>query len=113
MASDNVIQVTDANFDAEVLGSDQPVLLDFWAEWCPPCKMLSPVVDSIAEDYKGRVKVGKVDTDSNRATTMRFGIQNIPTVLVFRKGQLANRLQGFKAKREYSAVLDSLLAGPA
>ena len=94
-----------------MLASDQPVIVDFWAEWCPPCKLLSPVIDDLAEEYKGRVKIGKVDTDSNRNTAMRFSISAIPTVLVFKKGQLVQRLQGFRPKKDFKSVLDGLLAG--
>jgi thioredoxin 1 len=113
MASQSVVQFTDTNFENEVLTSEQPVLVDFWAEWCPPCKMLSPVIDDLAEEYKGRVKIGKVDTDSNRNTAMRFSISAIPTVLVFKKGQLVQRLQGFRPKKDFKSVLDSVLGVPA
>ncbi len=113
MASPSVVQFTDTNFETEVLSSDQPVLVDFWAEWCYPCKMLGPVIDELAEEYKGRVKIGKVDTDSNRNTAMRFSISAIPTVLVFKKGQLVQRLQGFRPKKDFKAVLDTALGVPA
>ena len=101
--------VTDASFATDVLQSDKPVLVDFWAEWCMPCKMLAPTIDKLAKDYAGKVKVGKVDTDSNRNTAMRFSISAIPTVLVFKKGQLVQRLQGFRPKKDFKAVLDSAL----
>src|SRR4051812_28553944 len=81
MAAENVIELTDENFEAEVLKSDKPVLVDFWAEWCMPCKMLGPTIDKLAKDYNGKVKVGKVDTDANRDVSMRFGISAIPTVI--------------------------------
>jgi thioredoxin 1 len=113
MASQNVVQFTDTNFESEVLASEQPVLVDFWAEWCGPCKMLTPIIDDLAEEYKGRAKIGKVDTDSNRNTAMRFSISAIPTVLVFKKGQLVQRLQGFRAKKDFKAVLDNALGAPA
>jgi len=109
MASQNVVQFTDTNFESEVLSSEQPVLVDFWAEWCGPCRMLAPVIDDLAEEYKGKVKVGKVDTDANRNTAMRFSISAIPTILVFKKGQLVQRLQGFRAKKDFKAVLDNVL----
>ena len=108
MASENVVQFTDANFESEVLTSQQPVLVDFWAEWCGPCRMLAPVIDSLAEEYKGRVKVGKLDTDSNRNTAMRFSINAIPTVLVFKGGQLVQRIQGLRGKRDFQTILDGV-----
>ena len=110
MASENVVEFTDSNFETEVLGSQQPVVVDFWAEWCQPCRMLAPVIESLAEDYKGRVKVGKLDTDSNRSTAMRFSINAIPTVLVFKGGQLVQRIQGLRGKRDFQAILDSVAA---
>src|SRR5215217_6347005 len=87
MASENVMELTDGNFEAEVLKSDKPVLVDFWAEWCMPCRMLAPTIEKIAKDYAGKVKVGKIDTDSNRDVSMRYGISAIPTVILFRNGQ--------------------------
>jgi thioredoxin 1 len=109
MASQNVMSFSDANFDTEVLASQTPVLVDFWAEWCGPCRMLAPVVDDLAEEYKGRVKVGKLDTDANRNTAMRFSINAIPTVLVFKGGQLVQRLQGLRGKKDFKAALDTAL----
>ena len=108
MASENVVEFNDSNFETEVLTSQQPVLVDFWAEWCSPCRMLAPVIDSLAEEYKGRVKVGKLDTDSNRNTAMRFSINAIPTVLVFKGGQLVQRIQGLRGKRDFQTILDNV-----
>jgi len=88
MASENIVEFTDQNFEAEVLKSDKPVLVDFWAEWCMPCRMLAPTIDKIAEAYLGKVKVGKVDTDSNREVAMKYGISAIPTVILFKGGVL-------------------------
>ena len=113
MASENIVQFSDANFEAEVLNSETPVLVDFWAEWCGPCRMLAPVIDDIAEEYKGKVKVGKLDTDANRNSAMRFSINAIPTVLVFKKGQLVQRLQGLRGKKDFKAALDAALGTPA
>src|SRR5262245_66395050 len=88
MSSPNVHVFTDANFDAEVLGSDQPVLVDFWAQWCPPCRALSPTIDALADQLAGRVKVGKVNTDENQGIAAKYGITSIPTVMVVRDGKL-------------------------
>ncbi len=113
MASENVVQFTDTNFDTEVLQSQTPVLVDFWAEWCGPCRMIAPVIDALAEEYKGKVKVGKVDTDANRATAMRFGIQSIPTLMIFKGGQLVQRLVGGHPRATLKGALDTALGTPA
>ena len=113
MASENVVQLTDTNFESEVLQSQTPVLVDFWAEWCGPCRMIAPVIDALAEEYKGRVKVGKVDTDANRNTAMRFSISAIPTILIFKNGQLVQRFQGGRGKKEFATALDTVLGTPA
>lgn len=108
MASANVSQFTDANFRDEVLKSDIPVLVDFWAEWCMPCKMLSPTIDALAEEFKGRAKVGKVDTDSNRETAVKYGISAIPTVIIFKNGEVAKKFVGLQSKNDFAAALESL-----
>ena len=110
MASENVLHFTDASFDTDVLKSDVPVLVDFWAEWCGPCQRLGPTIDQIAEEYKGKVRVGKVDTDSNQKTAMRYGISGIPTVLVFKKGELVKTLRGEQPKRAYKEALETIVA---
>ena len=107
MASENVLELTDQNFEAEVLKSDKPVLVDFWAEWCMPCKMLGPTIDKLAKDYAGKVKVGKVDTDANRDVSMRFGISAIPTVILFKDGKVANKFVGLRQEKEFKEVLDA------
>ena len=107
MAAENVIELTDENFEAEVLKSDKPVLVDFWAEWCMPCKMLGPTIDKLAKDYNGKVKVGKVDTDANRDVSMRFGISAIPTVILFKDGKIAQKFVGLRKEQEFKEVLDA------
>ena len=112
MAGNNVVQITDANFQQDVLNSSQPVLVDFWAQWCGPCRMLAPTIDELADEYKDRVKVAKVDTDSNHDTAMKFNISAIPTIILFNKGQIARRFVGLTSKKEFKAALDSVVAKP-
>ena len=96
MAGQNVVEFTDQNFEQEVLNSTQPVLVDFWAEWCMPCRMLAPTIDKIATEYAGKVKVGKVDTDANREISIKYGISAIPTVILFKNGQVAQKFVGLR-----------------
>ncbi len=109
MAGANVHAFDDSNFEAEVLNSDTPVLVDFWAEWCGPCQMLGPVIDEIADEYAGKIKVGKVDVDKAPQTAARFGIQNIPTVILFDKGQPVESFVGVRRKGDYQAAINSAL----
>jgi len=104
------LTVTDATFTEEVLESDVPVLVDFWASWCSPCKMIAPIVEELAGEYEGRVKVAKVDIDANPATPGMFGIMSIPTLMVFRGGQPAERIVGYQPKPSLKAKLDAVLA---
>jgi thioredoxin 1 len=106
-----VLDVTDDNFDQEVLKSAAPVLVDFWAPWCGPCKMVAPTVDAIANDYAGRARVVKVNTDVSRKAAMNYRIEGIPTLLVFKNGQPVERLVGVQSKDKLTAALDKHLNG--
>ncbi|HEX8325327.1 MAG TPA: thioredoxin [Tepidisphaeraceae bacterium] len=106
MASENVKEFTDGNFETEVLNSSEPVLVDFWAEWCMPCRALAPTIEKLAKDYAGKVKVGKVDTDSNRDVSIKYGINAIPTVILFKDGQVAQKFVGLKQERDFKAAID-------
>jgi thioredoxin 1 len=108
MANPNVSEFTDDNFDSEVLQSDKPVLVDFWAEWCMPCRLLSPVIDAIANDFAGRAKVGKVDIETNLKIAARYSVQMIPTIMIFKDGQMVKKLVGGKKKDELAAALQEL-----
>jgi thioredoxin 1 len=94
------IEVTDSNFETEVLKSDKPVLIDFWAVWCGPCKMIAPTVEEIAREYDGKLKVCKLDVDSNPQTAMKYGIRSIPTLLIIKDGQVAEQMVGALSKRQ-------------
>ncbi|MGD0498514.1 MAG: thioredoxin [Bryobacteraceae bacterium] len=112
MAGQNVQTFTDASFDQEVLRSDVPVLVDFWAEWCGPCRMMAPTIDLVANEYSGRVKVGKLDVDSNGDTAMRYNIRGIPTLLLFQGGQVVEQRVGAVGKSEVQKMLDSHVQTP-
>jgi len=107
MASENVKEFNDANFEAEVLNSTEPVLVDFWAEWCMPCRMLAPRIENIANEFVGKVKVGKVDTDSNRDVSMKYGISAIPTVILFKGGQVVQKFVGMRAEKDFREALQN------
>ena len=109
MGSNAAHEFTDANFDSEVLKSSEPVLVDFWAEWCQPCRMIAPSIEEIAEEYTGRARVGKVDIDSNREISMKYGIQSIPTVLVFKNGEEQKRFVGMTPKDDFATALNDLI----
>ncbi|WP_224997194.1 thioredoxin [Cesiribacter sp. SM1] len=103
------IEITDSNFE-EIVNSDKPVLVDFWAEWCGPCKMIGPVVEELAGDYEGKAVVGKVDVDSNPEVSAKFGIRSIPTLLVFKNGQVVDKQVGAVSKNILAQKLDAQMA---
>ena len=105
--------VTDANFKAEVLDAKVPVLVDFWASWCSPCKMIAPIVEDLASEYDGKVKVVKVDVDANPATPGMFGVMSIPTLMLFEAGQARERIVGYQAKAKLASLIDAVLAASA
>jgi len=109
MASSNIVEVADSVFDKEVMESEVPVLVDFWAPWCGPCRALSPVIEEISNDYEGSVKVGKVNVDENPQTTMKFRIISIPTLIVFKNGEVAEQIVGAVPKSEIEKVLNKAL----
>jgi thioredoxin 1 len=109
MAGESVLHFDDNNFESDVLNSDVPVLVDFWAEWCAPCYLVAPVLEELASEYEGKLKIGKVDVDTARQTAMKFGIQNIPTVMLFQNGEPVERIVGARSKRDYKAALDARL----
>ena len=108
MASDAVLELTDETFEAEVIQCDLPVLVDFWAEWCMPCRMVAPTIEELAGEYAGRVKVGKLDTDANREVAAKFGISAIPTIILFKGGQVAKKFVGVTAKDEFVSELNAV-----
>jgi thioredoxin 1 len=110
MASDAILEVTDGNFDQAVLKSDQPVMVDFWAAWCGPCKALAPIVDEVASAYNGKVRVGKMDVDRNPSTPQRYGVRGIPTLLIFKDGQVQEQIVGYVARDVIEKALNKHVA---
>jgi thioredoxin 1 len=107
--SEFVKDVSDQDFDSEVLQSDQPVLVDFWAAWCAPCRMIAPTVDQVAQDYSGRAKVVKLNVDDNRETSARYNIRGIPTLLLFKDGEVKDQIVGATSKDQISRIIDAQL----
>ena len=110
MAASNIMTLTESNFDQEVLKSATPVLVDFWAEWCGPCKMIAPLLDELASEYEGKVRIGKVNIDEFAALASHYGVRAIPTLLLFKNGQVAEQVVGMKSKRELKSSLDRVSA---
>ena len=108
MTSQDVLEFTDDSFDEDVVQSDLPVLVDFWAEWCQPCHMLAPTIEELAGDYKGKVKVGKVNTDENREVSVKYGISAIPTIILFQDGEVIKKFVGLTSKDQFEAALQDL-----
>ena len=107
---DNVLKVTDANFDSEVTKSNIPVLVDFWAEWCGPCRIVGPILEELAPAYKGKLKIGKLNVDESQDAPSKFGVMNIPTMIVFKNGKETERIVGAMSKMELQKKLDRALA---
>jgi thioredoxin 1 len=105
----NAVEITDGNFEDTILKADRPALVDFWAVWCGPCRVIGPIVEEIAEEYGDRVVVGKLDVDSNRETAVKYGIQAIPTLLLVNNGEISDRIVGVTDKASLAAKLDELL----
>lgn len=110
MASPLIVTLTQENFSQNVLQSPMPVLVDFWAEWCGPCKMIAPLLDELADEYDGKIKIGKINVDEQQSLAAQYGIRAIPTLLLFKQGQIAEQMVGAKSKRDLKASLDRVAA---
>ena len=109
MSSELITHISDASFDADVLQAETPVLVDYWAEWCGPCKMIAPILDEVSKDYDGRLKIAKMNVDENRDIPAKFGIRGIPTLMLFKGGEVVATIQGAQPKAKLTAFLDSNL----
>ena len=105
----DIVEVTDQNFEAEILKSDLPVVIDFWAEWCAPCRAITPIIDSLAEKYADQIKIVKMDIDANPSTPGQYGIRAIPTILTFKDGEVVDQLQGVRPKKDFEAAIEKLI----
>lgn len=105
----NMLDFTDQNFDSDVLGSDLPTLVDFWAEWCAPCKMIAPTVESLADEFDGKLRVGKLNIDENPSTPTKFGIRGIPTLIIFKGGEVVEQIVGVRSKSDLKAAIEKSL----
>ena len=110
MASPNIQTLTQDNFEQQVLKSTTPVLVDFWAEWCGPCKAIAPILDELADEYSGRISIGKVNVDEHQGLAAEYGVRGIPTLLLFQNGQVAEQIVGLRSKRDLRASLDKVAA---
>lgn len=109
MASDKVLTITKDNFQTEILDAAEPALIDYWAPWCSPCRMIAPIVDEVAQEFEGKIKVGKVNVDENKEIATEYGVMSIPTLIVFKGGKAVDRVVGFKPKNELKALLEKHL----
>ena len=110
MSANNIVILTAANFEEEVLKASAPVLVDFWAEWCGPCKMIAPILDELASEYDGKVKVGKVNIDEHQSIATEYGVRAVPTLLIFKYGEVEEQVVGLRSKRDLKANLDKVTA---